>query len=341
MANPKRESGGEVFRVLPRQVDQTISAALREWLPGRPWSEIRRLLKARQVTINGNLCTDAGQRLRLVDVVKVLPHSLAPPAREDDVRIRYLDQHVAVVEKPAGMTSTRHADERELSPRQRQLQPTLDELLPRAIAKREHRRGKDAPRHIRSVHRLDRETSGLMVFARTVQAEKHLGQQFRVHSIRRRYVAIVEGAVTARTIESRLVRDRGDGRRGSTNLPDVGKTAVTHVRPLERLGDYTLIECELETGRTHQIRIHLAENGHPLCGDKVYRQPLFRAAKPDRSGAPRLALCAVELGFVHPITGETMHFEMPLSPDLAELVDRLRKSAGASKGGQSGDAGGG
>ena len=154
-------------------------------------------------------------------------------------------------------------------------------------------------------------------------------------------MAIVEGAVTARTIESRLVRDRGDGRRGSTNLPDVGKTAVTHVRPLERLGDYTLIECELETGRTHQIRIHLAENGHPLCGDKVYRQPLFRAAKPDRSGAPRLALCAVELGFVHPITGETMHFEMPLSPDLAELVDRLRKSAGASKGGQSGDAGGG
>jgi 23S rRNA pseudouridine1911/1915/1917 synthase len=164
-----------------------------------------------------------------------------------------------------------------------------------------------------------------MVFARTAQAEKHLGQQFRLHSIRRRYLAVVRGAVATQTIESRLVRDRGDGRRGSTPLPNAGKTAITHVRPVERLGDYTLIECRLETGRTHQIRIHLAENGHPLCGEKVYNQPLFRPAEPDRSGAPRLALCAVELGFVHPITGEAMHFEMPLSADLAEFVARLRK----------------
>ena len=103
---------------------------------------------------------------------------------------------------------------------------------------------------------------------------------------------------------------------------------MTHVRPIERIGDYTLVECRLETGRTHQIRIHLAENGHPLCGEKVYRQPLFRAGRPDRSGAPRLALCAVGLGFVHPITGQQMDFEMPLSPDLAEWVERLRKAAG-------------
>jgi 23S rRNA pseudouridine1911/1915/1917 synthase len=110
-------------------------------------------------------------------------------------------------------------------------------------------------------------------------------------------------------------------------LPGAGKNAVTHVRPLERLGDYTLIECRLETGRTHQIRIHLAESGHPLCGEKVYRQPLFRTARPDRSGAPRLALCAVELGFVHPVTGELMEFEMPTSPDIAEFVERLRRAA--------------
>ncbi len=225
------------------------------------------------------------------------------------------------------MTSTRHADEREQSPRQRQLQPTLDELLPRLIAKREGRRGRAAVRRLRPVHRLDRDTSGLMVFARTAAAEKHLGQQFRLHSIRRRYLAVVRGTVAAQTIESRLVRDRGDGRRGSTSLPNTGKTAITHVRPVERLGDYTLIECRLETGRTHQIRIHLAENGHPLCGEKVYAQPLFRAGQPDRSGAPRLALCAVELGFVHPVTGEAMHFEMPLAPDLAEFIARLRKGA--------------
>ena len=324
MAKPNRDSGGEIFRVLPRQVDETIATALRHWLPGKSWSEVRRLLKARRVTVNGNLCVDPGCRLRLVDVVTLLPHSLAPPVREEDVRIRYLDRHIAVVEKPAGMTSTRHADQRRLPPRQRQLQPTLDELLPRLIAKREGCRGKAV---VRPVHRLDRDTSGLMVFARTVQAEKHLGGQFRSHSIRRRYLAVVEGAVSARTIKSRLVRDRGDGRRGSANLPDIGKTAVTHVRLIERLGDYTLIECRLETGRTHQIRIHLAENGHPLCGEKVYRQPLFRPRLPDRSGAPRLALCAVELRFVHPMTQETMHFEMPLSPDLAEFAKRLRKKA--------------
>lgn len=323
MTRINRNADETIFRVLPRQVGQTVAAALREWLPGKSWSEIRRLLKSRKIMVSGNLCDDAGYRLRLVDVVKLLPQSLAAPVREEDVRIQYLDKHIAVVEKPASMTSTRHADERELSPRQRQLQPTLDELLPRVIAKKEGGRG---VRHIRSVHRLDRETSGLMVFARTVEAEKHLGQQFRIHSIQRRYMAVVRGDVAEQTIESRLVRDRGDGRRGSTTLPNTGKTAVTHVRPIERLGDYTLIECRLETGRTHQIRIHLAENGHPLCGEKVYNQPLFRAVQPDTSGAPRLALCAVELGFVHPVTGEAMHFEMPLSRDLAEFVERLRNS---------------
>jgi 23S rRNA pseudouridine1911/1915/1917 synthase len=139
---------------------------------------------------------------------------------------------------------------------------------------------------------------------------------------------VVEGTISEPlTIESQLVRDRGDGRRGSTMLPDVGKRAVTHVQPVERLGDYTLIECRLETGRTHQIRIHLGESGHPLCGDKVYRQPLFRPGKPDHSGAPRLALCAVELGFIHPVTEQPMHFEMPLSSDLAEFVKKLQAKA--------------
>ena len=177
------------------------------------------------------------------------------------------------------------------------------------------------------MHRLDRETSGLLVFARTAEAQVHLEHQFRTHSTRRRYLAVARGTVTSQTIESRLVRDRGDGRRGSTTLPNVGRRAVTHVRAVERLGGHTLIECRLETGRTHQIRIHLSERGHPLCGDKVYGQPLFRAGEPDTSGAPRLALCAVELGFVHPITGEPMHFEAPPPRDFTEFVARLRKKA--------------
>jgi 23S rRNA pseudouridine1911/1915/1917 synthase len=337
----KPDAGDKIFRVLPRQVDQTIAAALREWLPGKSWSEVRRLLTARQVMINGNLCVDAGRRLQLTDVVKLLAQSAAPPPSEHDVRIRYLDPHLIVVEKPAGMTTTRHAEERDMSSRRRQLQPTLDELLPRLIAKveggnkgeknkkgvkgRKELRSVKSARHVRPVHRLDRDTSGLLVFARTVAAEQHLSQQFRVHSTKRRYLAVVHGVVESQMIESNLVRDRGDGRRGSTTLPNVGKRSVTHVRPVERLGDYTLIECRLETGRTHQIRIHLAELGHPLCGEKVYNQPLFRPALPDASGAPRTMLCAVELGFEHPITGEMMFFESEPSRDFADFVRRLRE----------------
>jgi 23S rRNA pseudouridine1911/1915/1917 synthase len=214
-----------------------------------------------------------------------------------------------------------------MSPRKRQLQPTLDELLPRLIAKREHRVGKGGIRQVRAVHRLDRDTSGLLVFARTAEAQKHLEHQFRKHTTRRRYLAVVRGAIEEQTIESQLVRDRGDGRRGSTNLPNVGKRSVTHVKPIERLGDYTLIECRLETGRTHQIRIHLSEAGHALCGDKVYGQPLFRAGQPDASGAPRLALCAVELGFVHPVTGEEVFFENPPPRDFEDFVQRLRRKS--------------
>ena len=129
---------------------------------------------------------------------------------------------------------------------------------------------------------------------------------------------MVPGYLPAQTIRSRLVRDRGDGRRGSTTFPDQGKEAVTHIGPVERLAGYTLVACRLETGRTHQIRIHLAELGHPVCGEKVY------GPRTDASGAPRLALHAAELGFVHPTTGEALRWEMPLPPDLATFVERLR-----------------
>jgi 23S rRNA pseudouridine1911/1915/1917 synthase len=319
----------QLFRVLPRQVDVTLGAALREWLPGQSWSEVRGLIKARRVMLSGNLCVDPARRLKLQDVVKILPHPAAPPPKQIDVRILYLDPHVVVLEKPAGMTSLRHSEEVHWPARRKQIQPTLDEILPRIIAKKERSRRKRARPlvRVRAVHRLDRDTSGLMVFARTAEAERHLVQQFRRRTTQRRYLAIVHGTVEAQTIESRLVRDRGDGRRGSTTLPDVGKRAVTHVRPLEKLGPYTLLECRLETGRTHQIRIHLAEAGHPLCGEKVYLKPLRGKAPEDLSGAPRLALHAAELGFQHPVTGEPMHFEVPLPGDLQAFLNRLRRQS--------------
>jgi 23S rRNA pseudouridine1911/1915/1917 synthase len=272
------------------------------------------------------VCLDPARRLKTDDVIKIAAHSAARPPQTEDVKIRFLDGHVVVIEKPAGITTVRHPEEDEWPDRRKQLQPTLDELLPRVVARYEKKplpKGK-VPR-IRPVHRLDRDTSGLMVFARTVEAERHLGKQFKRHTIHRRYLAIILGHLAAQTIDTYLVRDRGDKRRGSTTLPGVGKRAVTHVRPIEDLGRYSLVECRLETGRTHQIRIHLAELGHPLCGEKVYNQPLFKPPIVDQSGAPRVALHAAELGFEHPISGEELRFEMKLPADLQTFVTRLRQ----------------
>jgi 23S rRNA pseudouridine1911/1915/1917 synthase len=344
------------FHATPEQAGRTLADALRGWLAGQSWSRVQRLIKTRHVMIDGNLCLDAGRRLNGKEVVKVLPRAAAPVPKDEDVRIRYLDSHLVVVEKPAGMTSIRHIEERRWTARRKQLQPTLDEALPRLIARQEGRgransdraagdraagnkaasgkapQGKTLPGRgargipppVRPVHRIDRDTSGLMVFARTVRAERALGLQFREHTIQRRYLAIVAGQVKAQTFDSVLVRDRGDGRRGIGDEEDAGKRAVTHVKPLEKLDGYTLVECRLETGRTHQIRIHLSEAGHPLCGDKVYRGPAHGAARIDRSGASRMALHAAELAFEHPLTGEPLQFSMPLPRDMRELLEKLR-----------------
>jgi len=180
-------------------------------------------------------------------------------------------------------------------------------------------------RYTKFSHQHVQTPSGLLVFARTAGAAKSLTKQFREHTTKRRYLAIVHGKVKAQTITSRLVRDRGDGRRGSTTEEDVGKESTTHVRPLETLDGYTLVECILETGRTHQIRIHLAEAGHVVCGEKVYHIPLHGRPVKDKSGAPRVALHAAMLGFDHPVTGEYMELETPLPDDLRKLLKRLRR----------------
>ncbi len=344
MAKSKSESGDQIFRVLPKQVGTTVAASLREWLPDKSWSQIRSLLKSRRVMVSGNLCMDEGRRLRLVDVVKLLANPSAPPPTKTDVKILHLDSQVVVVEKPSGVTSTRHQEEKNWPERRKQLQPTLDEMLPEIVARREGKRfkptqpgkqGHGRPQRFRpvfAVHRLDRDTSGVMIFARTPDAAKHLEHQFRKHSTGRKYMAVAMGKVEEGRLESSFVRDRGDGIRGSTKLPDVGKLSVTNVRPIERIGAYTLIECRPETGRTHQIRIHLSESGHPLCGEKIYLQPLFKPAMTDRSGAPRLALHAAELEFEHPSTGERMSFSSKFPPDLAEFLNKLRDQANKKAG---------
>lgn len=339
-------SSPRLFHVAAEQDNLPILSALRKWNADASWNDLRKLLRARHITVNGNLCLDEGRRVRIGEVIKILPNSLAPPPKDQDVRIRYADPQLVIVEKPAGMTTLRHSEERNYSGHRRQLQPTLDEVLPRILQKKlpaapqrempeARRKGNAArrgmPRRLRPVHRLDRDTSGLMVFARTIDAEHHLGLQFRAHSIHRVYLAIVRGNIDSQTIVSDLVVDRGDGRRGSTRIPQEGsKRAVTHVRPLEKLNGYTVVECRLETGRTHQIRIHLSEAGHPVCGDKVYRGPFPGKPLQDDSGAPRLALHAAELGFEHPVSGDHIRFSMPLPTELYTFLKRLRSVRGTA-----------
>ena len=305
-------------------VGQTLAATLRRAKPDLSWSHARRLIETRHVRINAELSLDPARRLKAGEVVEILsrPERL-PTAFAEDLVVRHLDDHVVVVEKPAGINTVRHPSELNWNIVRRGLSPTLEDRLQKTIAARLRVSSQSLPR-LRKVHRLDKLTSGLLVFARSAMGEQVLGRQFRAHTVDRRYLAVMPGRAKPQVIRTRLVRDRGDGRRGSSLVEGHGKLAVTHIEKVEPVGDYSVVTCRLETGRTHQIRIHLAELGHPVCGDPVYHIRRDGSVTPDESGAPRLALHAIELGFVHPATRERMHWMMPLPDDLRQFLERLR-----------------
>lgn len=332
----------DVFHLGSQQHGLTIAAALRSLVPNLSWNQARGFVQKRHVQIDGNLCLDISRRVKNGEVVKLFRHPLAPPPKASDVDIVYLDEYLVIVNKPSGMTSVRHAQESR--PRGRmQRQPTLEDVMPDILVRAGYGRGQRNPRQERGrgrkrpaapsrvpkprvfpVHRLDRDTSGLIIFALSTEVAERLITMFQDHSIERTYRAVARGNVRAMKIESFLARDRGDGLRGSVdgNGRHV-QHAVTHVRPVKGLGPYTLVECRLETGRTHQIRIHLCEQGHPLCGEKMYTHRLGEKPKPDESGAPRLALHAFELRFMHPIKGRKIRVETPWPPDLENFINRL------------------
>ena len=228
----------------------------------------------------------------------------------------FCDRDVVVVDKPAGLLSV--ADE----PDNRET--AVD--YTRTLLRRMNRGGADAALGV--VHRLDRDTSGLMVFARTAQAKRALATQFREHTIDRVYHAIVHGAVAAKRVETFLLLDRGDGMRGSHghfrrsrgDAPIEAKRSITHIRPIAALVGATLVECRLETGRQHQIRIHLSELGHPLVGERVYIRdyvgPTIEATRP--------MLHARTLGFMHPRTAERALFHREPPADFQATIESLR-----------------
>jgi len=284
---------------------------------GAAWSRARELCTEGRVTLDGERCLDSALRVPPGAVVVVDERAAKLRAGALPERaIAYFDRDVVVVDKPAGMLSVAY-------------EPGDNDTLvdcTRALLRR--MRGRGFERGLGVVHRLDKDTSGLMVFARTADAKRILARQFRAHSIGRVYHAIAHGAVAAKRVETHLVTDRGDGIRGSYGhfrrprggIPPEAKRSLTYVRPIAALAGATLVECRLETGRQHQIRIHMSELGHPLVGERVYIRdyagPKIESARP--------MLHARVLGFVHPRTGQRMSFEREAPEDFRAMIESLR-----------------
>lgn len=261
----------------------------------------REALASGKVALAGVPTADGG---RMVDPSALTLNPAAPRLSPGhDLAFVHRDAHLVVVWKPPGMLSVPASREGG--------HKSVIGLVSRLL-------GAAYP-----VHRLDEDTSGLLVVARTEPAQVALKALFERHAVERRYLAIVLGRYEGeRRVRTMLVRDRGDGRRGSVPrdepVPPDAKEAITHFRLVEPLGRGTsLVEARLETGRTHQVRIHLSEAGFPILGDAVY----------GGSGvgrlAPRIALHASVLGFEHPMTGKRLRFEAPLADDLERLRRQL------------------
>ncbi len=299
---PSSRPEGQVvlrFVVQSDQAGRTLAQLIKHHLPELSWRQVHRMIHHRRVLVDGQLWCDQARRLQPGEEVCVLAHSLPVPWFWRRVPVLYADEDLVVVDKPAGLRCEPHRSERHWPLRRRLRNPTLLEVLGRQLAQAE---GKPPEQLVPlfPVHRLDKLASGLLVLARTRKAQQHLIQQFASRSVRRLYGAITLGVPRPGTICTRVVRDRGDGLRGSSLDPRRGQVAITHVEVVARRGELGLVRCELETGRTHQIRIHLAEQGTPVAGDPLYRKLPEGRVVEDPTGLKRLGLHAFCLELVHP-----------------------------------------
>ena len=274
---------------------------------GVAWSVAKRHVTTGKVFVDGERVTAVDHRLAVGQQVELKMAAPRPRDPEREGVLVFDDAHVVVIDKPAGVSSVPY-EERETG--------TAMDLV-RGAWRRMGKPATSVPLHV--VHRIDRATSGLLAFAKTKRAELGLAAQLRAHTMERTYICIAHGEVASGRVESNLVADRGDGLRGSTSHAGQGKRAVTHVEAKQALRGATLCAVRLETGKTHQIRIHLAESGHPLVGETVY----IRDYAGPVIAAPRLMLHAATLGFEHPVTGEHVSLASPLPPDFTGVLDAL------------------
>lgn len=278
---------------------------------GVPNSIAKQQITSGKVYVDGERTQQVDHRLTAGQSVELRLNTPKPRDPEREGVLVYDDAHVVVIDKPAGVNSV---------PYEEQKHGTAMDLI-RGAWRRQGKAVTTVPLHV--VHRIDRATSGLLCFAKTKKAEQGLAAQLRAHEMDRQYLCVAHGHVTSRRVESHLVTDRGDGLRGSTSRREQGKRAVTHIDARQLLRASTLCAVRLETGKTHQIRIHFAEAGHPLVGERVYIRDYEEAGgKLLTSG--RLMLHAATLGFEHPVTGERVALSAPLPPDFIAVLERLR-----------------
>ena len=289
-----------------------IDAALAGSVQSLSRSAIQKLIAQGSVSLNGRICTEKKQKVEAGDIVEVLvpePEELDVTAENIPLDIVYEDDDVLVVNKPKGMV----------------VHPAAGNYTGTLVnAVMYHCRGRLSSINgvIRPgiVHRIDKDTSGLLMIAKTDEAHKNLAAQLEKHTIKRSYQAIVYNNFTGDegTVDAPIGRDPSNRLRQAVTYSN-SKEAYTTYRVLERFGRFTLIEAVLKTGRTHQIRVHMAYIKHPLLGDTVYgpAKPLY--------GAKGQMLHAKTLGFVHPSTGEYMEFDSELPEEFKTILEKLRK----------------
>ncbi|MCI5759889.1 MAG: RluA family pseudouridine synthase [Eubacterium sp.] len=299
------------FAVGPEDQDKRIDIYLTEQLETMSRSHIQKLLKNESVfvadrTVRANYKIQAGDRIHLT-----IPDNQEPPVLPENIPldILYEDDCLLVVNKPKNMVVHPAAGHYEHTLVNALLYHCGDSLS-----------GINGVLRPGIVHRIDKDTTGALVVCKNDIAHQSLAAQLAVHSITRRYRAIVHGNLTEDeiTIEGNIGRHPVDRKKMAVVPDGRGKPAVTHVRVLQRLNGYTYIECRLETGRTHQIRVHMAHIGHPLLGDELYGPK-----KCPVKGLQGQTLHAMILGFQHPVTGEYMEFTAPLPDYFNKLLIKL------------------